>query len=200
MNTIIMIGDSMTSQHASDAYCSAHRHGYSDIRMVNTSTFPDHTVRSPSFIIPTHHNQGSIEKPYFQLYSLLFERVNINSAFASTVNVLMVDPFKDLYPVIQQILSSSSIDPQKAIFVINTGLHDHDMSEYATTVMVLLRFMEIVMTKSNPDKVAEHLVFFRETSAQHFKTITGEFPWGDSSFSLSFPDSLRDYIPIVANW
>jgi hypothetical protein len=199
MNTLFMIGDSITSQHLSDAYCAAHRLGFEDISFIDPQQFIPETVRTTSFMIPTYQGVGTKEKPYFQAIHLLFERVVvIDKATSFKADPLTVFPFSNDRKMIDMILGNPTegvntshtmfgTSTGKAVFIINAGLHDHGSDNYETSINVLLRFALFYAEQG-------HHVFFRETSTQHFKTETGEFPWGDPTFSWSFPEKLKEEI------
>ncbi len=176
------------SQHVSDAYCSAHRHGYQHIELVDINQYPRDVVRKPSFMIsPNNNNNNNNTKPILQMYHLLFERLRPSTTPIQRVdNPMSIGLFKNMQQTIDKILTETSINSNQAIFIINFGLHEHDKDEYVYTLDTFIRYLinNIMINK-------QHIVFFRETSAQHFKTLTGEFPWNDKSFSWTITDSDR---------
>lgn len=198
MNTIIMIGDSITSQHVADAFCSAYRHGYNDLQFIDVSKFPIETIRKPSFIIPFNANNAggatpTDDKPYFQVYHFLLERLHTTGAPGEErrMNPMSSSYFTQMKKVIDEILASSSTNPNKAMFIVNAGLHDQVPEYYIFTIHLVMKFF---LSEYGSKEDQSHVIFFRETSTQHFKTVTGEFPWNDKSFSWSITDEVRQSV------
>mmetsp|Transcript_5358 Transcript_5358/g.7895 ORF Transcript_5358/g.7895 Transcript_5358/m.7895 type:complete len:223 (-) Transcript_5358:91-759(-) len=77
---------------------------------------------------------------------------------------------------------NSELVTGKVVFVLNCGLHAREEEPYKDTLRWLFQYFK--------KHLNQHVVMFRETSAQHFKTRTGEFPWNDRDFSWSFPEQL----------
>jgi hypothetical protein len=179
-NTMIFVGDSVTSQHVSDAFCNARREGF-DAQFLPVSTYPRETAILPSFSINTHQKSGNNTIPYFQVIFLQFERLHFAPGMEVTYDPSQSKVFSSWLPF----FNHPSIQG-KVVFVVNSGLHDHNPQEYQVSFQILTKFLLY--------HAANHTLFFRETSAQHFDTETGEFPWNDKKFSWKFSEELQSDI------
>ncbi len=120
---------------------------------------------------------------------MFFERTEHYEEEALAEDPQQIYPLSNSFPIINQILSNSGTSTGKAVFVINTGKHTYNANQLGASLNVLLRYALIFANQG-------HLIFFRETAAEHFKTTskTGQFPQDDPNFDLEFDTVLRQQI------
>lgn len=149
-NTLVLLGDSLTGQSFGDVRCNLIRYG-----------------------VPHTHNA---ENPVAKLCELSAPEVPTFQILFQPYTAERLSPFAQAVDKFEQLLANSVTDwlPVKGsvVFVINIGLHYNDDVKVLTDDCK--RMFEYFLTKAKQG----HIIFFRETTAQHFPTQDGAFGHG----------------------
>lgn len=173
-NTLFLIGDSVSSQMQDDAECNLRRYNLMVNRhIVSFDNFPSKSFVAIDLIDSNSNSTLISDIPYFRIIvisdsykysSNSFEEINIGS-----------------YDIIQYYLTHGPVTNSKQLFIFNTGLHftisdnsnpevlDAHNLKYKTLIRHLIYNVSQDLIKN------DHIVMYRETSAQHFKTKNGIF-------------------------
>lgn len=190
-NTLFLVGDSITSQHFSDAVCSSRRAGFQIKRYKKQKTYEfidDGFEILPQLVPLDEDEQKAIEKEY-----------TMNSVSPPFFQVLLIAYCRD-EPTLEQVeetvtklLSDEDLVRGKATFIINTGLH---FATFGSEIYekYLTSFLEYFLKLAKDD----HVVIFRETSAQHFQTSTGAYDKSIKKKALEDDVTLVSPISLVA--
>ena len=192
-NTVIFLGDSMSGQQASDAYCSLRRLGYNCTQYCNncaiSGKFEKSLTGKPNFYVRNPQSVGKDAHPYFQVLHVLLNHLK----FAGST-------YEDAEQYMQSMLSGiieSKFVKGRIFFVVNIGLHYRLEDFYRESLRWLFKYFSSPLFSSFFDGRNEakgSIIVFRETSAQHFRSANGAFPWNDSTYNYSFPAHLMNEI------
>ena len=166
-NTILLVGDSVTSHMFNDAYCSGKRLG---LYIRNLSRRPR-----------LHPNLPGLAYIY---ESENYKRQDKNF-MVQVMHLSEIGKISDNLFNITSDLSKYHINGNM-IVVVNIGLHIHSGDELKTLLLHLIA-QTVELAKKG------HIVFFRETSAQHFDSATGLY---EGSNMLKFRGKKNITVPI----
>ena len=190
-NTVIFLGDSMSGQQASDAFCNLQRLGYNCTRYctgcAESSDFENLLTGKPNFYVHNPQSSSKAEHPYFQVLHVLFEHLRS----ADTYEIAE----QSMQSILRGIIDSKFVKG-RILLVVNIGLHLKTVDSYRQSLRWLFKYFSspLFLSFFDEKKTKRPIIVFRETSAQHFRSATGEFPWYDTTFDWSFPAHLTNEI------
>jgi hypothetical protein len=164
---LFLWGDSVTRQHQGELFCQLKRFGVRDLSWNTTK-----------IVIP---NVSKVFKEYSRVGYDSSSKFAGNSFISNTFTIDYLDmnglwDFKEKLPIIKSFLSFQRSG--SSVIVFNIGLHVNNNQEDPVKTAADLRksykevFDYLLHTEVEKKK---QLVFFRETSAQHFNTLDGLF-------------------------
>ena len=168
-NTLFLIGDSVSSQMQDDAFCNLRRYNIEVTRkVISFSEFP---LKSFVAIDINKQDKGL---PYFRII-LISDSYGYGSSEFDQINIGSFD-------IIQHYLSHGPVTNATNLFVFSTGLHftfnyeETKLDEYEENIKRYEQLMTHLVNNVMRNLLLQgHVVLFRETSAQHFKTKSGMF-------------------------
>jgi hypothetical protein len=168
-NTVFFVGDSITSHFLSDAMCSTRRAGLFINRFENAKE--QYGVRDGFQLV--FEKDEKPEHAVFQVFFLEFTND-------------WDTPLSSVKDTAKRLMEKKELVSGKALFIANVGVHymgrPRDM--YTPLIKSFINvFLEFIADG--------HTVIFRESSAQHFHTPTGEFT-GSILENPSVPEGKKE--------
>ena len=134
-NTLIFMGDSISGQQASDAFCNLQRLGYNCSQYCNycaeSVDFEKSLTGMPNFYVHNPQSVGKTAHPYFQVLHVLFEHLR----FAGTYEIAE----RSMQSMLRGIIESKFVKG-KILFVVNIGLHYHMVDSYRESLRWLFKY------------------------------------------------------------
>jgi hypothetical protein len=194
-DTLMLVGDSLTRQHYYDLYCQLYRYG------VDVSIYGDTIFVSNLDKFVMNHKIDYLER--VKEKERQKKEGESSSSSSSDTSLLkhttFVIRFNTVYNLymwhkqvgwVQSILSKQS--DASVIVLFNLGLHFNYDKKTSSNQTELETFYHKFFQYSFNKLIKKHqqIVFFRETSAQHFPTVNRAFD--DHNFSTSFTYDYRE--------
>ena len=193
-NTLVLMGDSLTGQMYSDAFCTTDRALFGHNGLINSTN---------GFGMTLPHDTTDEEYQYFKnkFNNILPKNFKKNDIFFNVILIGMgtADHSSILYmkTSVTDVITRQDVKG-KIVFIINFGLHLHDENVYKQAFNNFLLVFKPLIINNN-----KYNIYFRETSAQHFITKTGEYNGpkiGHKNYRASVPFNLRHrYFPDTTN-
>jgi hypothetical protein len=183
---LFLWGDSVTRQHQGELFCQLKRFGV-----------PGLSWNTTKIVIP---NVNKLFKEYSRVGYDSSSKFAGNSFISSTFSIDYLDmnglwDFQEKLPVIKNFLSFQRSG--SSVIVFNLGLHvnlnQDDPVKNATELRKSYKEVFDYLLHTEVEK-KNQLVFFRETSAQHFQTPDGSFRNRSSTENLLVP---MERIPVA---
>ena len=172
-NTIVFMGDSLTAQHYADTMYAVERAGLIVSGCVFKKMFP-----FPENIQFPHgcycYNIADKQKAFFRV---IYFGIGSDISYEG---------------YLKSVISNNTLIHGKVLFIANIGLHFHRGPDEVRYRSFLFEFLSILS-----DFVTQgHIVVFRESSAQHFHTPTGEYP--DERLEGVYPENNENVTSYVS--
>ena len=139
-----------------------------DTLLLQVGLVPQDTSLSP----PQHH-------PI--IYTVYYHHQSHNTLIFSLLSFPLLAHFAGPLP---QLLHNATINNQTMMIILNFGLHIHRTNQYKA---LCRRIFPVFLDYATKGK---HIVMFRETSAQHFHTSNGLFPYQNYGKNIPGPFSF----------
>jgi hypothetical protein len=190
-DTLILVGDSITVQHYYDLYCQLHRYGLEasifghTIYVSNLDKYVNnHTIE---YLEKMDEKEGRNKKEKNERGRSPLKHSTFVIRYQIVYNLYM---WRKQVGWLQSVVSKQS--DASVIMLFNLGLHFNYGSQTGSNQTELEKFYQRFFDYSLNTLIKKHqqIVFFRETSAQHFPTINGAFD--SHNFSTNFKYDSRE--------
>ncbi len=192
-NLVYFIGDSVTGQHYSETYCSLLRMGltfiYADKHLL--------IVKNPNNDIHAYSNN----KPYQDKdYNDSIHRYFVFRFIKHDRNGDTDTPLESVIDEIENNIKIYNNKKLLILFIINIGLHynySDDIDMIKEEKVMSSNMLEYFTYFKSLSQQYQHIVIFRETSAQHFHTSNGMYESQKSYIDYTFQLFEQDKIDNV---
>jgi len=183
---LAFLGDSVMFQTVNALQCELFRQGY-HVSLVNTTIRVNGALVETAFSPYSDWNQSGTEKyGLMKVLNMTITRSNNELANnAQTGNMAKITYFNMYRPFLDN-HEINHIAKNNDIVVFDHGLHwyPNEMYDYHFSMLQLLKGYKKTMKSNEKNK---KLLAWRETSAQHFPTPTGDYHGGQWNFKSCFP-------------